>query len=81
MNRHLKMLMAALFLFALSSASWYFGPRYELHKFPSDAQVVLTQSGEDLFIGTRWILLAVVLFVPGIILTVIGTKGLIESRK
>ena len=29
MNRYIKMLLAALILFGLSSASCYFGPRYD----------------------------------------------------
>lgn len=81
MNRHIKILLAALLLFALSGASCYFGPRYELHRFPDDAQGVLRQSGEDLFIGSKWIVLGIVLFVLGVIFTVVGGKGWIESRK
>jgi hypothetical protein len=81
MNRYIKTLLAALALFVLSIGSYYFGPRYELHKFSAEAQGVLTQSGEDLFIGWKWVVLALGLFVLGFILTVIGGKGWIESRK
>ena len=80
MPRHFKILSVGLCLFALAIAVGYFGPRYELHKFDANAQAVLTQTGEDLFLGLRWVALAVVLFVVGIIPTVIGLKGWFENR-
>jgi hypothetical protein len=80
MPRHFKMLSAAILLFALAIASCYFGPRYELHKFDRSAQNVLVQTGEDLFLGLRWLALGVLLFVLGIIPTVAGLKGWIEDR-
>jgi hypothetical protein len=80
MPRHFKILFVGILLFALAIVSSYFGPRYELHKFDANAQAVLTQTGEDLFLGLRWLALGVVLFVLGIIPTVIGLKGWIENR-
>ena len=80
MRRHFTMLAVASLLFVLAIAVGYFGPRYELHKFDANARAVLTQTGEDLFLGLRWLILAVVLFVLGIITTVIGLKGLIENH-
>ena len=61
--------------FHLVRSVCYFGPRYELHKFSTDAQGVLIQSGEAMFIGSKWIVLALGLFGLGIILRVIGGKG------
>jgi hypothetical protein len=80
MPRHFKILFVGLLLFALAIVSCYFGPRYELNKFDRNAQDVLTRTGEDLFLGLRWLALGVVLFVLGMIPTVIGIKGWIENR-
>ncbi len=80
MPRHFKFLCVGLLLFALAIVSCYFGPRYELHKFDRGAQEVLKQTGEALFLGLRWLALGLVLFALGIIPTVVGLKGLIETR-
>jgi hypothetical protein len=74
------MLFVGLLLFALAIVSCYFGRRYELHKFDANAQAVLAQTGEDLFLGLRWLALGVVLFALGIIPTVIGLTDWIENR-
>jgi hypothetical protein len=80
MPRHFKFLLIGLLLFSLAIVSCYFGPRYELHKFDRNAQDVLTQTGEDVFLGLRWLALGGVLFLLGVIPTVAGVKGWIEKR-
>jgi len=80
MPRHFKFLLIGLLLFSLAILSCYFGPRYELHKFDRNAQDVLTQTGEDVFLGLRWLALGGVLFLLGVIPTVAGLKGWIEKR-
>lgn len=47
MPRHFKLLFVGLLLFGLAIVSCYFGPRYELHKFDTNAQAVLTHRSAD----------------------------------